>query len=94
MITSRQNRCEENVCMYVYIYIYILKNVLFFREFLENEQSQQLQQANVEEQLNTVRQSLQDHNSAAQSLQSELRAQLENIQKKVTQVTCTQANHK
>lgn len=61
------------------------------RELLENEQSQQLQQAGVEEQLNTVRQSLQDQNSAAHSLHSELRAQLENIQTQVTQVTNTQA---
>lgn len=69
-----------------------MKFVLCFRELLENEQSQRLQQAGVEEQLNTVRQSLQDQNSAAQSLHSELRAQLENIQTQVTQVTNTQAN--
>uniref|UniRef100_A0AAQ5Z6H1 Uncharacterized protein n=1 Tax=Amphiprion ocellaris TaxID=80972 RepID=A0AAQ5Z6H1_AMPOC len=56
------------------------------RELLENEQSQRIQQASVEEQLDTVRQSLQDQNSAAQSLHSDLEAQLENIQRQVTQI--------
>nr|XP_008277434.1 PREDICTED: uncharacterized abhydrolase domain-containing protein DDB_G0269086-like [Stegastes partitus] len=63
------------------------------RELLKNEQSQQLQQASVEEQLDTVRQSLQDQNSAAQSLHSELGAQLESIQKEVTQANCTRVAH-
>lgn len=65
---------------------------LSLRELFEKEQSQQLHQASVEEQLDTVRQSLQDQNSAAQSLLSELKAQMENIQKQVTQVIKTQIN--
>lgn len=65
--------------------------LLSFRELIESEQSQRQQQASVEEQLNTVRQSLLDQNSAAHSLHSGLGAQLENIQKQVTQVTNTQA---
>ncbi|XP_026222728.1 glutamic acid-rich protein isoform X2 [Anabas testudineus] len=56
------------------------------RELLEKEQSQGLLQAGLEEQLDTVRQSLQEQNSAAHSLHSELKAQLENIQKQVTQL--------
>ncbi|XP_029974812.1 glutamic acid-rich protein-like isoform X1 [Salarias fasciatus] len=55
------------------------------RELLEKEDSQRLQQASVEQQLNTVRQSLLDQNSAAVNLHSELSAQLENIQQQVTQ---------
>lgn len=62
---------------------------LSLRELLEKEQSQGLLQAGLEEQLDTVRQSLQEQNSAAHSLHSELKAQLENIQKQVTQVINT-----
>lgn len=79
----------KNIFSYRYFDIFFL---LTFRELLENDQSQRLQQASVEEQLNTVRQSLQDQSSAAHSLHSELSAQLENIQKEVTQVTNTQAD--
>lgn len=66
--------------------------LLSFRELLESEESQRLQQANVEVQLGTLRQSLQDQTSAARSLTSGLEAQLENIQQQVTQVTNTRAN--
>lgn len=66
--------------------------LLSFRELLESDRSQRLQQANVEEQLDTLRRSLQDQTSAARSLTSGLEAQLENMQQQVTQVTNTRAN--
>ena len=68
----------------------VTKCLLSCRELLESEQSQRLQQASLEEQLNTVRQSLQDQSSAARSLTSGLGAQLENMQKQVSQVTYDQ----
>lgn len=66
--------------------------LLSFRELLESDRSQRLQRANVEEQLDTLRRSLQDQTSAARSLTSGLEAQLENMQQQVTQVTNTRAN--
>lgn len=66
--------------------------LLSFRELLESDRSQRLQRANVEEQLDTLRRSLQDETSAARSLTSGLEAQLENMQQQVTQVTNTRAN--
>lgn len=62
---------------------------LCFRELMETGQSQRAQQASVEEQLVTVEQSLQEQNSAAHSLHSELLTQLEAVQKQVAQVTPT-----
>ncbi|XP_034027407.1 CAP-Gly domain-containing linker protein 1 [Thalassophryne amazonica] len=56
------------------------------RELVEKEKLQQLQEANVEEQLRTVRQSLQDQNLTVQSLHTELTAQLDNIQNQITQL--------
>ncbi|XP_054635611.1 involucrin [Dunckerocampus dactyliophorus] len=53
------------------------------RELLPIEHAKQ---ADVEEQINAVRISIQDQNSAAQSLHSELRAQLDNLQRQVTQM--------
>lgn len=61
--------------------------LLSFRELLESEQFQVgLQQASVEEQLNTVRQSLQDQNSVARCLRSGLGAQLESTQVHTSQI--------
>ncbi|KAM9504516.1 uncharacterized protein ACWYII_047350 isoform 2-T2 [Salvelinus alpinus] len=56
------------------------------KELMETGQSQRAQQASVEEQLVTVEQSPQEQNSAAHSLHSELRAQLEAVQKQVAQL--------
>nr|XP_057907524.1 putative uncharacterized protein DDB_G0271606 [Doryrhamphus excisus] len=53
------------------------------RELLPN---QRYQQADVEEKINAVRISIQDHNSAALSLHSELRAQLDRLQRRVIQL--------
>lgn len=61
-------------------------SLLSFRELLEREQSQRLQQASVEEQIDTLRQSLQDQTSAAKSLTAGLEAQLEDMQKQINKV--------
>ncbi|XP_028307656.1 neurofilament medium polypeptide [Gouania willdenowi] len=61
-------------------------NMAAVRELLEKEEAQQPQQASVEQQLDTVRQSLQDQNSVAQNLHSELSAQLESVQKQIAQL--------
>lgn len=58
-----------------------------FREALESEEFKWLQQASMEQQLGSLRQSLQDQISAAHGLTSGLQARLEDIQKQVTQVT-------
>uniref|UniRef100_A0A4W5LZE0 Uncharacterized protein n=1 Tax=Hucho hucho TaxID=62062 RepID=A0A4W5LZE0_9TELE len=55
------------------------------KELMETGQSQRTQQASVEEQLVTVEQSPQEQNSVAHGLHSELRAQLEAVQKQVAQ---------
>lgn len=60
-----------------------------FREALQSEEFKWLQQNNMEQQLDSLRQSLQDQISAAHGLTSGLQAQLEDIQKQVTQVTST-----
>lgn len=60
-----------------------------FREALESEEFKWLQQASMEQQLASLRQSLQDQISAAHGLTSGLQARLEDIQKQVTQVTST-----
>ncbi|XP_026189462.1 neurofilament heavy polypeptide isoform X2 [Mastacembelus armatus] len=56
------------------------------RELFESEQSQPAHQPNMEDLLNMLHQNLQEQNAAATSLHSELRAQLENVQKQVTQL--------
>uniref|UniRef100_A0A4W5M084 Uncharacterized protein n=1 Tax=Hucho hucho TaxID=62062 RepID=A0A4W5M084_9TELE len=56
------------------------------KELMETGQSQRTQQASVEEQLVTVEQSPQEQNSVAHGLHSELRAQLEAVQKQVAQL--------
>ncbi|CAB1336445.1 unnamed protein product, partial [Coregonus sp. 'balchen'] len=56
------------------------------KELMETGQFQRAQQASVEEKLVTVEQSLQEQNSAAHSLHSEVRAQLEAAQKQVAQL--------
>lgn len=60
-----------------------------FREALQSEEFKWLQQDNMEQQLGSLRQSLQDQISAAHGLTSGLQARLEDIQKQVTQVTST-----
>ena len=60
--------------------------ILLRRALLEAEGVQQSKQADVEEQLSSMRQSLQEQSKAAQSLHSELSAQLEAIQSQVAQV--------
>lgn len=61
-------------------------SLLSCRELLEREQSQRLQQASMEEQIDTLRQSLQDQTSAAKSLTAGLEAQLEDMQKQINKV--------
>ncbi|TNM86821.1 hypothetical protein fugu_007051 [Takifugu bimaculatus] len=56
------------------------------REALQSEEFKWLQQASMEEQLGSLRQSLQDQISAAHGLTSGLQARLEDIQKQVTQL--------
>ncbi|KAL2104216.1 hypothetical protein ACEWY4_001084 [Coilia grayii] len=56
------------------------------KALLEAEGLQRLQQANVEDQLDSMRASLQEQGKAAQSLHSELRAQLDAIQSQVAQL--------
>lgn len=58
-----------------------------FREALQSEEFKWLQQASMEQQLGSLRQSLQDQISAAHGLTSGLQARLDDIQKQVTQVT-------
>lgn len=60
-----------------------------FRESLEREESQRLQQASVEEQISSLRQSLQDQTSAAKSATAGLEAQLEDVQKQIAEVMNT-----
>ncbi|XP_061700144.1 uncharacterized protein zgc:66479 isoform X2 [Syngnathoides biaculeatus] len=57
-----------------------------FRESLETERSAQFQQADVEEQISAVRMSVQEQNSTTGNLHAELRAQLDNLQKQVSQI--------
>lgn len=57
-----------------------------FRELLQSEEFK-FQQASVEQELGSLRQSLQNHISAAHNLTSGLQARLEDIQEQVTQVT-------
>ena len=64
-----------------------------FRELLEVQHSQWAQLAGVQDQLSTVGPSVQEQSSAVQSLQSELRAQLENLQKQVAQVASLEPAH-
>lgn len=66
-------------------------SLLSFRELLEREQSQRLQQASVEEQIDTLRQSLQDQTSAAKSLTAGLEAQLEDMQNQINKVISARA---
>ncbi|XP_056897646.1 neurofilament medium polypeptide isoform X2 [Takifugu flavidus] len=60
--------------------------VAMVREALQSEEFKWLQQASMEEQLGSLRQSLQDQISAAHGLTSGLQARLEDIQKQVTQL--------
>lgn len=65
--------------------------IMFFREMLQSEESKWRQQASMEEQLRSLRQSLQDQISEAHNLTTGLQARLDNIQKQVTQVTSTKS---
>lgn len=56
------------------------------REALEREESQRLQQSSVEEQINTLHQSLQDQTAAAKSSTAGLEAKLEDVQKQIAEV--------
>lgn len=58
-----------------------------FRELLQSEEFKWLQQASMEQELGSLRQSLQNHISAAHDLTSGLQARLDDIQEQVTQVT-------
>lgn len=58
-----------------------------FRESLEREESQRLQQASVEAQISSLRQSLEDQSSAAESATAGLEAQLEGLQRQIAEVT-------
>lgn len=60
-----------------------------FRESLEREESQRLQQASVEEQISSLRQSLHDQTSAAKSAAAGLENQLEDVQKQIAEVMDT-----
>ncbi|XP_030623688.1 immunoglobulin-like and fibronectin type III domain-containing protein 1 [Chanos chanos] len=63
-----------------------MEEIAIVKELLETERIHRSQQANVEEQLSSVHQSLQEQNSAAQNLHTELSAQLESIQSQVSQL--------
>lgn len=66
-------------------------SLLSFRELVEREQSQRLQQVSMEEQIDTLRQSLQDQTSAAKSLTAGLEAQLEDMQNQINKVMNSRA---
>lgn len=59
------------------------------REALNREESQRLQQASVEEQINSLHQSLQDQTAAAKSATNSLEAKLEDVQKQIAEVITT-----
>lgn len=56
------------------------------RETLEGEESRRLQQASVEEQINSLRQSLQDQSAVAKRETAGLEATLEGLQKQIAEV--------
>lgn len=62
---------------------------MFSREALKREESQRLQQASVEEQINSLHQSLQDQTATAKSATAGLEAKLEDVQKQIAEVTTT-----
>lgn len=74
-LDSYQARLEERML-----------EVAALRESLEREESQRLQQASVEEQISSLRQSLQDQTSAAKSATAGLEAQLEDVQKQIAEL--------
>lgn len=59
------------------------------REALEREESQRLQQSSMEEQINSLHQSLQDQTAAAKSATAGLEAKLEDMQKQIAEVMNT-----